>query len=119
VAEKFTKRVIDRLIAQADPGKDSLVWDSEVPGFVLRLRSGSARFAFQYKHRGRTKRVNLGAYGPLTLEQARDLARSHYVQLRAGTDPAKKGASIAPSGSPSPRCRRPTSPTCGTALLEE
>jgi integrase len=89
MAEKFTKRVIDRLIAQADPGKDSLVWDSEVPGLVLRLRSGSARFAYQYKHRGRTKRVNLGAYGPLTLDQARDLARSLYVQVRAGTDPAE------------------------------
>jgi hypothetical protein len=60
-----------------------------VPGFVVRLRSGSARFAYQYKHRGRTRRVNIGAYGPLTLDQARDLARSLYAQVRGGNDPVE------------------------------
>jgi integrase len=89
MAEKFTKRVIDCLIAQADPGKDTLVWDSAVPGLVLRLRSGSARFAYQYKHRGKTRRVNIGAYGPLTLDQARDLARRLYAQVRGGSDPVE------------------------------
>jgi hypothetical protein len=59
-----------------------------VPGLVLRLRSGSARFAFQYKRRGRTRRVTIGAYGPLTLDEARDQARSLYAKVRAGTDPA-------------------------------
>jgi hypothetical protein len=33
-----------------------------VPVPVLRLRSGSARFAFQYKRRGRTRRLTIGAY---------------------------------------------------------
>jgi hypothetical protein len=75
VAEKLTKRTVDRLIAEADPARDVLVWDAAVPGLVLRLRSGSARFAFQYKRRGRTRRVTIGAYGPLTLDQARDQAR--------------------------------------------
>ena len=89
MAEKLTKRVVDRLIAQADPVKDTLVWDSAVPGLILRLRAGSARFAFQYKRRGRTRRVSIGAYGPLTLDQARDLARSLYSQIRSGNDPAE------------------------------
>jgi integrase len=89
MAEKLTKRVVDRLIAQADPAKDTLVWDSAVPGLVLRLRTGSARFAYQYKRRGRTRRVTIGAYGPLTLDQARDLARSLYAQVRGGSDPAE------------------------------
>jgi integrase len=89
MSEKLTKRVVDRLIAQADPAKDVLVWDSVVPGLVLRLRSGSARFAFQYKRRGRTRRVTIGAYGPLTLDQAREIARSLYAQVRGGSDPAE------------------------------
>jgi len=72
VAEKLTKRLVDRLIAQADPDRDTLVWDSAVPGLALRLRSGSARFVFQYKRRGRTRRVAIGIYGPMTLDQARD-----------------------------------------------
>jgi hypothetical protein len=55
MAEKLTKRAVDRLIAQADPERDTLVWDAGVPGLALRLRSGSARFVFQYKRRGRTQ----------------------------------------------------------------
>jgi integrase len=90
VAEKLTKRTIDRLVAEADAGRDTLVWDAGVPGLVLRLRSGSARFAFQYKRRGRTRRVTIGAYGPLTLDQARDQARTLYAKIRAGTDPAEE-----------------------------
>jgi integrase len=90
MAARLTKRAVDRLIAQADPERDTLVWDAGVPGLVLRLRSGSARFAFQYKRRGRTRRVTIGAYGPLTLDQARDQARTLYAKIRAGTDPAEE-----------------------------
>lgn len=86
MAEKLTKRAVDRLIAQADPERDTLVWDAGVPGLVQRLRSGSARFAFQYKRRGRTRRITIGAYGPLTLDQARTL----YAKIRAGTDSAEE-----------------------------
>jgi len=89
MAEKLTKRVVDRLIAQADPAGDVLVWDSAVPGLILRLRAGSARFAFQYKRRGRTRRVSIGAYGPLTLDQARTVGRSLYAQVKSGGDPAQ------------------------------
>jgi Arm DNA-binding domain len=117
VAEKLTKRLVERLIVQADPGRDTLVWDGAVPGLVLRLRSGSARFAFQYKRRGRTRRVAIGVYGPLTLDQARDQARNLYVQIRAGSDPAEdrradrgvcvQQAAIRPTAS-SPSRRRST-----------
>jgi integrase len=89
VSDKLTKRDVDRLISQADPARDTIVWDGAVPGLVLRMRSGSARFAFQYKHRGRTRRVSIGAYGALTLDQARDQARALYAQIRAGGDPSE------------------------------
>jgi 4-amino-4-deoxy-L-arabinose transferase-like glycosyltransferase len=42
VAEKLTERTIDRLVAEADAGRDTLVWDAAVARLVLRLRSGSA-----------------------------------------------------------------------------
>jgi hypothetical protein len=32
VAEKLTKRTVDRLIADADPDRGMLVWDAAVPG---------------------------------------------------------------------------------------
>jgi Arm DNA-binding domain len=111
MAEKLTKRVIDRLIAQADPTKDNLVWDSAVPGFVLRLRSGSARFAYQYKRRGRTRRVTIGVYGPMTLDQARDLARKLYAQVRSGSDPAESRRSD--------RAKRTTFAEVASAYMED
>jgi hypothetical protein len=64
MAEKLTKKLIDRLAAEADPARDTLVWDEQVPGLVLRLWHGGARFAFQYKHRGQTRRIALGSSGP-------------------------------------------------------
>jgi len=44
-------------VTEADPSRDTLVWDTEVPGLILRLRSGGARFAFHYKQYGRTRRT--------------------------------------------------------------
>jgi hypothetical protein len=84
MAQRLTKRLIERLAAEADPARDTLVWDDEVPGLVLRLRSGSARFAFQDKHRGRTRRVTIGKFRALTLDEARRSARAHYAEARAG-----------------------------------
>src|ERR1700687_1243739 len=88
MAEKLTKRLVDRLVAEADPTKDTLIWDGEVPGLVLRLRSGRSGFAYQYKHQGRTRRISLGEFGALTLEQARTQARKLYYEVRSGGDPA-------------------------------
>ncbi len=88
MAEKLTKRLIDRLAAEANPASDTLIWDQEVPGLVLRLRSGTVRFAFQYKHRGRTRRLTIGQFGALTLEEARKQARNLYASVRSGADPA-------------------------------
>ncbi len=88
MAEKLTKRGIDRLLAEADPKGDVLVWDGDVPGLVLRLRNRRARFAFQYKHRGRTRRLTLGLYGPMTLDEARKRARVLYAEIHSGGDPA-------------------------------
>jgi integrase len=88
MTERLTKRLIDRLAAEADPTQDTLIWDDEVPGLVLRLRSGAVRFAFQYKHRGRTRRVTIGRFGAMTLDEARKSARALYAEVRSGGDPA-------------------------------
>ncbi|HVR09064.1 MAG TPA: site-specific integrase [Thermoanaerobaculia bacterium] len=55
---------------------------------MLRLRHGPSGFAFQYKHQGRTRRMALGQFGALTLEQARKQARKLYHEVRSGGDPA-------------------------------
>jgi Arm DNA-binding domain len=64
-------------------------WDKEQRGLGLRLnKKGDAWFVVQYrvKHTARRRRVALGRYGTLTLEEARDRARRHLSAGRDGKD---------------------------------
>lgn len=78
LAKPLTKRVIDAIAA--DPARDVFHWDGgngAVKGFGLRVRkSGRKTFVFQYDDAGgKTRRVTIGHFGALTVEQAREAAR--------------------------------------------
>ncbi len=88
--ERLSKRRIDALLAAADPTADVLHFDGAMPGLALRIRHGRASWCYQYRRRGFTRRLSLGAFGPLTLDQARDLAQPLYAAVRAGADPAEE-----------------------------
>ncbi len=68
---KLTQGVVDR--ASLPPGKtDHFVWDSEVPGFGLRLRQGGSRnFVFWYRVGPQRRKMNLGAASAITAAEAR------------------------------------------------
>jgi hypothetical protein len=34
MSERLTKRIVDKLIVEADPTREMLVWDAEVPGYL-------------------------------------------------------------------------------------
>ena len=73
-----------------------LVWDSQVPGFALRVyASGRRRFEFQYRIAGRARKMVLARFPVVTVDQARDLAISAASRLAAGDDPSS-GISAAP-----------------------
>jgi integrase len=83
---RLTKREVDRTSSK---GGDTFVWDAEVPGLGLRVRTnGRKLFVFQYATRGRTRRMSLGEVGELTAEGARDRARALRQQVKDGGDPA-------------------------------
>jgi integrase len=69
------------------------VWDSELPNFALRVQpDGSKSFFVRYRLRGLGRRspkrfVTIGAYGVLTLDQARAQARSIFGDVAKGQDP--------------------------------
>jgi integrase len=92
MAAKLSKRLLDRLAAEAaaDPSRAELVWDDSVPGFYVRVRSGRLTFGYSYRVRGRERRMVVGRFGPLTLDQARDGARSLYAAVKAGGDPLEQ-----------------------------
>jgi integrase len=86
-------KLTERFIAgfSPEPGrKDRLTFDTECKGLGLRATaSGSKVFLCQWvdKATGRTVREPLGAWGSITLEQARDAARVRLGRLAQGFDP--------------------------------
>jgi integrase len=85
---KLNKRAIDALKPAAE--KQIVLWDSEIRGFGVRvLPSGLKTFIIQYRNaEGIKRRVNLGRFGVITVEQARGLAKIKLGAVAAGEDPA-------------------------------
>jgi len=98
---KLTKRGIDALKPPAT-GQE-VHWDTEVRGFGLRmLPSGLKTFILQYRNaEGIKRRINLGRYGVLTVDGARNLAKVKLAAVIGGEDPAdevrqaRKGMTVA------------------------
>jgi len=90
-AMKLTERAIAAL--DCPPGaKDRLVFDDAVPGLGLRISAAGARsFLVQYTTPARQRRrVPLGRWGAITLEQARTAARAILGDVARGFDPAQQ-----------------------------
>ncbi|GCD53494.1 Arm DNA-binding domain-containing protein [Acetobacter pasteurianus] len=76
---KLTKSGIDLLTCPPEK-RDVMFSDDEVKGFAVRVTSkGSKVFLFNYSKNGRSKRVKLGAYGDLTVAQARMRPPAEYA----------------------------------------
>ncbi len=97
---KITKRVVDQT---APAERNIFVWDTEVPGFGLRVwPSGKQVFVFQYRNKHRqTRRPVIGQYDTVRPEQARRIARQWAAEVQRGDDPggerreARKAPTIA------------------------
>lgn len=87
---RLTKRLVDQLQKTAS---NFTQWDSELRGFGC-LVHVTGRKTFIVKYRvggGRTatqRKMTLGAYGPLTVDEARSLARQTLAEVAKGGDPA-------------------------------
>jgi integrase len=91
---KLTKRTVDALEPRTDRYD---VHDSEISNFMVRVTpSGTKSFAILYRAgKGRNaprRRLTLGVYGPLTVDQARDAARRELGRVANGEDPAAQAA---------------------------
>jgi integrase len=86
---RLTKRLVEGTAAP-QTGEVNL-WDSEAPGFGLRVRAGGSRvYVVEYRNREqRKRRITLGPHGRLTVEQARERARQALAAVGRGEDPAE------------------------------
>jgi hypothetical protein len=87
VLQMLTKSTIDR----AAPGSAPFVlWDNELGGFGCKVHpTGKRSFVVQYRRPGsrRLYQFTLGAYGVLTVTEARSAARRLLAAVRLGGDP--------------------------------
>ncbi|WP_422059711.1 tyrosine-type recombinase/integrase [Sphingopyxis sp.] len=86
---KLTKKSVDTLAPPTE--KQIILWDSETRGFGVRVMpSGLKTFVVQYRNKdGIKRRINLGRFGVITVDQARDLAKVRLGEVAAGEDPAR------------------------------
>jgi len=89
---RITKSFVDKIdlpqpTAEGKPTQ-AFYRDSAIPGFGLRVTSGGAKaFIAEKRIHGKVKRITLGRYGNLTVEQARNEAMQLLGQVAAGKDP--------------------------------
>ncbi len=86
---KLTKTAIEK--AETLDHKELVLNDQDVKGFGVRI-SPAGRRVFFYRYRvggrgGKQRRVNLGRFGDLTIEEARKAAKQYAGQVACGEDP--------------------------------
>jgi len=86
---KLTKRFIDSIDVPEEDGQ-IFVRDTALPGFGMRITRGMKTFILERRIRGRSRRITIGPYGPLTVDDARDKAERMIGQIADGQDPAQE-----------------------------
>jgi len=84
---KLTKTVVDKAPIPTNKGQ-LFLRDSALQGFGLRVtRTGTKAFIVEKRINGKVRRMTLGKYGQLTVEQARREAQKQLAKIAMGSDP--------------------------------
>jgi integrase len=93
VRGKITKRLVDNLTANG--AAEVVLWDNEVKGFGVRVRSGGTKtYILHYRtsggRGGQLRKITIGRHGsPWTVQTARIEAKRLLGLAAAGADPAR------------------------------
>jgi integrase len=86
IPQRFSDALIRRLKLPTG-ATDQIVWDPDLPGFGVRLRSTRSTYLVQYRFQKATQRESLGDVRKLALEEARKVARQFFAKIELGLDP--------------------------------
>lgn len=97
VKAALTKRSVEAVLPGA---ADTYLWDGVIAGFGVKVTPAGRRvFLYQYRYpatrSGRTRRITIGAFGDLTVDQARIEAKAAAAVLARGNDPFAERAALA------------------------
>jgi integrase len=86
--KRLDNRTIKAAIRNAsEVGKRVDYWDTTVEGLGCRVEpTGRAAFFVRYRVAGRQRRLRLGTFGPMTVDQARKVAGQARVDVERGAD---------------------------------
>jgi integrase len=92
MALKLTKRTIEALRTDE---RTALFFDDDLTGFGVRITAqGSKQFVVQYRmpggRRATKRRLTIGRYGSITVNEARTEARRLFALVAQGRDPAEE-----------------------------
>lgn len=105
-------RLTNSLAEAARPTPDgAIIWDTDIPGFGLKVSpSGRKTYIFKYRvaggRGGQQRKPTIGAHGPMTCQQARDIARKWHASVRNGGDPSGERKSVRDAITVSDLCDR-------------
>lgn len=86
---RISRRTVDKLSVE----KDTVYWDSELPGFGVRAyATGSKVYVVQTRANGHSRRLTLGRHGVISPEQARRRAALVISQIKSGQPAAVSSA---------------------------
>lgn len=89
---KLTKTSVDRILLPASG--QYFIRDTELHGFALRVTPGAKSFVVEKRIAGKVKRMTLGRYPELTVEQARKKAHKYLGDIATGINPIAEKAKI-------------------------
>jgi hypothetical protein len=85
VTQRLTQAFVE---TQAANGRDRIVFDSQVPGFALRVTPiGTKLFIVQARIGGSKRRITIGVFPKMSLAKARAEALQVLAAMRSGIDP--------------------------------
>lgn len=85
---KLTNHYVER--AKAESGKRTIIRDTELIGFCLRISQSSKVFLCEKRLKGKIIKVTIGSYPAVSVLDARDAAREILSKIERGIDPREE-----------------------------